>query len=66
MPRLGEKNHKARLSDATVRDMRATWNRWKEEGDGKERKGYGMLGLVFGCSPWTARDIVTYRTRIGA
>jgi hypothetical protein len=66
MPRCGEKNHKARLSDATVREMRATWQRWKTEGDGQERKGYGTLGFIFVCSPWTARDIVLYRTRAGA
>lgn len=66
MPKHGEKHHKARLSDAKVREMRATWHRWEAESDGKERKGYGTLGLAFGCSQWTARDIVTYRTRIGA
>lgn len=66
MPKTGERHHKARLSNAKVREMRATWHRWEAESDGKERKGYGTLGLAFGCSPWAARDIVTYRTRIGA
>ncbi|MBL8474411.1 MAG: hypothetical protein JNM98_21665 [Rhodocyclaceae bacterium] len=63
MPKSGETHHNARLSDANVRAMRATWARWKGESDGIERKGYGMLGKVFGCGASTARDIVLYRTR---
>jgi hypothetical protein len=29
-------------------------------------KGYFLLGIIFGCSEWTARDICTYRTRRNA
>lgn len=65
MPKPGEKHHKARLSDAKVREMRAMYHGWQTS-TCTNRKGYGVLGRIFGCSPWTARDIVTYRTRIGA
>lgn len=65
MPRMGEKHHNARLSDTKVREMRAMYQRWQASSNGY-RRGYGALGRIFGCSPWTARDIVTYRTRIGA
>lgn len=65
MPRMGEKHHNARLSDAKVRKMRAMYHNWQANRNGRQR-GYGALGRIFGCSPWTARDIVTYRTRIGA
>lgn len=56
----GEKHGKAKLSDAEVERMRQMY---------EERKalfpqfGYGTLARLFGCSQWTARDIVTYRTR---
>ncbi|VVE27317.1 hypothetical protein PCO31111_03470 [Pandoraea communis] len=63
MPKCGEKHHKARLPDAKVREMRAMYH---ENSNCGHRKGYGALGRIFGCSEWTARDIVTYRTRIGA
>jgi len=43
--------------------MRATYTTWKEEG---KHKGYEALAKVFGCGVSTARDIVTYRTRIDA
>jgi hypothetical protein len=64
MPKLGEKHHNVKLSDVDVRKMRVMWLRWGKEG--MRGRGYGSLANVFGCSKWTARDIVTYRTRIGA
>lgn len=60
MPKPGEKHHKARLTDAQVQDMRDLYQSWKAA---KANKGYSALGEIFGCSMWTARDIVTYRTR---
>lgn len=55
--RVGECHHRAKFSDAQVRAMRK-----RHEGG----MGYGALGKLFRCSPWTARDIVTYRTRASA
>lgn len=60
MPKLGQLHHKASLTDAEVIDMRQVYASWKKAGS---RKGYGALADVFGCSQWTARDIVTHRTR---
>lgn len=59
----GESHPKARLSDDRVREMRSVWEKWRAAGSDK---GYGALGEAFGCSRWTARDIVTYRTRRSA
>jgi hypothetical protein len=59
----GEKHYRAKLSDERVREIRNTWHAWKAAG---EWKGYKSLAIVFGISPWTARDLVTYRTRKGA
>lgn len=61
--RVGESHPKAELTDVQVRDMRARYARWKAAG---LRKGYGTLAYLFRCSEWTARDIVTYRTRASA
>ena len=63
MPRLGAAHHNARLSDAQVHDMRNLYQSWKAA---KANKGYSALGEIFGCSMWTARDIVTYRTRFAS
>lgn len=60
MPRLGQAHHNAKMTDAQVIDMRKTHAGWKAAGSWK---GYGELGALFGCSKWTARDIVTHRTR---
>lgn len=65
----GAKHFRAKLSDGEVRSMREIYNRWVEAGKaGKSgaQKGYGAIGIIFGCSQWTARDICTYRTRIDA
>lgn len=51
----GERHGKARLSDKTVEKIR----RAREE----QNLSYRQLGLMFEISQWTARDIVTYRTR---
>lgn len=59
----GQSHFRATLSDVQVREMRATYTTWKEEG---KHKGYEALAKVFGCGVSTARDIVTYRTRIDA
>jgi hypothetical protein len=61
MKRYGEKHHRAKISSAMVRDMRSLYQSWKAAGS---PKGYGALAELFGCSEWTARDIVTYRTRV--
>lgn len=49
---------RAKLTDAQVRNVR----------DARVRFGwsYSALGKFFGVSPWTVRDIVTYRTRVSA
>jgi len=60
MPKLGQAHHNAKKTDAEVREMRQVYESWKQAGS---KKGYGELGWMFGCSQWTARDIVTYRTR---
>jgi len=56
--RCGESHQKAKLTDAQVREMR---RRNQEDGI-----GFVLLGREFGCSKWTARDIVQYHTRITA
>ncbi len=61
MPRLGAAHHHAKLTDAQVRDMRRLYAEWRAAGS---RKGYGALAEIFGCGNSTARDIVTWRTRI--
>lgn len=53
--RVGQDHHRAKLSDAEVAAMRAEYLPYV--------RGYGYLGRKYGCSPWTARDICTYRTR---
>lgn len=58
--RVGESHQKAKLTDKQVTEMRNLYESWKSAGS---KKGYGELGYIFGCSQWTARDIVTYRTR---
>lgn len=50
MPKPGEQHHKARLSDAKVREMRAMYHGWQAS-TCANRKGYGVLGRIFGCSP---------------
>lgn len=56
--RCGESHPKVRLSDAQVREMRA-----KHQRDGW---GYVACSKHFGCGISTARDILTYRTRVSA
>ena len=63
MPRSGEENHRAKLPDERVREIRQTYERWKAVGSDK---GYKALADAFGISQWTARDLVTYRTRRSA
>lgn len=63
MPKPGQDHHKAKLTDAQVKDMRTLYQNWKQQG---ARKGYETLAAIFGCGVSTARDICTYRTRIGA
>lgn len=63
MARRGERHPKARLKDEIVREMRRVYEVWRAANSGK---GYGTLGRIYGVSEWTARDIVTYRTRIDA
>ena len=63
MPRRGEEHHKAKLPDELVREIRQTYQHWKAVGSDK---GYKALADAFGISQWTARDLVTYRTRSDA
>jgi len=56
--RMGESHHRARLTDAQVRQMRAEHISYVV--------GYATLAARFGCSVSTARDICTYRTRPSA
>lgn len=63
MPKRGEKHHNANLTDEQVKDMRRLYAGWKDAGS---RKGYPTLAAIFKCGESTARDIVTYRTRIDA
>ena len=65
----GESHPKARIKNSVVVEMRDTYQRWCREGQAGRMgapKGYGALAIIFDCSPWTARDICTYRTRIDA
>ena len=59
----GQEHHRAKLPDEKVREMRSIWHRWEQAGSDK---GYGTIAALFGISQWTARDIVTYRTRKSA
>lgn len=52
--RVGEGHQKARLSDAAVKRMREM----RAAG-----LSYEQISSAIGCSKWTTRDIVTYRTR---
>ncbi len=64
--RCGECHQNAKLPDAVVREMRATYQSWVKAGantPGPDGKGYRTLAKIYGCSAGTARDIVTYRTR---
>lgn len=61
MPAKGERHHNAKLSDAKVKAMRVVFENWKERG---LSKGYGHAAKLFGCPRYTARDILTYRTRL--
>lgn len=50
----GQAHHMAKLSFEQVQSMRLK----REAG-----YSYGRLALIFGCSAYTVRDIVTNRTR---
>ncbi len=63
MRRRGFDHPRASIPDRVVREMRDVYHAWKEAGTDK---GYETLGRIYGISSWTARDIVTYRTRIDA
>ena len=58
MKAIGERHGKAKLTNEQVRDMRQLR---KVHG-----KSYTSLGQIFDCGASTARDIVTYATRIDA
>jgi len=58
-----KKHHRAKLDFAQVKDMRNVYENWKKAGS---RKGYESLADLFQCGVSTARDIVTYRTRVSA
>ena len=54
--RPGPKHHKAVLTTEQVRALRAMYRPYV--------CGYATCAKAFGISPNTARDILTYRTRI--
>jgi len=56
--RVGEYHQRAKLSDAQVRNMR-----YAHENLGMSRR---EVAEMFGCSYWTARDILNYWTRASA
>ena len=58
--RVGECHHRAKLTDAQVKDMRQLYTEWKNAGG---RKGYCALAEMFECGISTVRDIVKHRTR---
>lgn len=49
-------HHRAKLTNEQVKAMRAEFLPFA--------RGYGYLAKKYGCGESTARDIVTYRTRI--
>jgi hypothetical protein len=51
-------HHKAKLTDAQVKAMRAEYLAYI--------RGYGYLAKKYGCGESTARDIVNFYTRISA
>lgn len=60
--RVGECHQRAKLTDEQVKLMREKYERAKS-GPNPRGYGYGWIASMFNVSPWTARDIVTYRTR---
>ena len=60
--RVGEGHHRAKLTDEQVKRMRAKYEAAKKSARPRDY-GYRWIGGLFGVSEWTARDIVTYRTR---
>lgn len=53
--RVGQDHHRAKMDDATVRQLRALY--------ASKAGGYRVLARRFGCGQSTVRDIVTMRTR---
>lgn len=58
--RYGQKHHRAKLSDDQVRQIRADHFAYVPG------NGYKALGVRYGVSASTIRDIITYRTRRSA
>lgn len=56
----GEEHPKARLSDAKVRRLRATYASKKAL---DPAYGYGACAVEFGCGVSTVRDLILKRTR---
>lgn len=54
--RIGESHPRAQLTSDDVKLMRQLHE--------EHKIGYGTLADKFECSPWTARDICKYRTRV--
>lgn len=61
--RCGASHYKAKLPFESVKKMRHLYGKWKDE---EKPLGYTTLANLFGCGVSTARDIVTYRTRVSA
>lgn len=55
--KMGESHHRAKLTDAQVRQIRIHQS---------EGLSYGKLSKIYGCGESTIRDICTYRTRYSA
>lgn len=51
--RVGECHHRAKLTDAQVKEIRALY----------PAMGYGRIAKQYGVGESTVRDIITYRTR---
>jgi len=58
--RVGEWHHRAKLSDAAVRAIRAEYRK------GVKGMGYSSLARRYGVAWATVRDVVTWRTRASA
>lgn len=66
---LGENNHKAKLTNAEVRDLRAVWREYGGWGKGGARQGsvaqgvgYSHLATLFGIKESPARAVVYRKT----
>lgn len=66
--RIAPMSRAVKITDETVREIREEWAAWRRSGVAGQRgahpRGYGSLGLAFGLSGATVRDLVTGKTRV--